>query len=375
MAGRSRCPIIRVRCLSAWREKKPAAHWAHLGWNPIQSGDDFGNGSRVIEHRGNGGSLYVKCIPQQWPLNDVPGECTFECWLELEGAAVKMRCRFKNERTDHTQYDARPQELPAVYLNAPFHRVLSYTGDRPFSGAAVSEIPRPAGSPDDWAQWRATERWSALVNDEGWGVALWNPSCVSFIGGFAGRPGANDTLSPATGYLAGQSIEILDHNITHEYHCELIVGTAEEIRARVRSHGSPGLPDWRFDHDRQGWHLRNARDTGWPIQGSWRVLLDRDDPQLISPVTFFRAENAPRLSVEAAFTTRHRAAEVFWTRHDGAEYSRSFPVTGDGRVRRHEIRLADSPEWRGGIVRLRLDPAPAGAAGERVEVRAIRVEK
>jgi hypothetical protein len=32
-------------------EQKPSDHWRHLGWNPIQAGDDFRNGSEVIEHR------------------------------------------------------------------------------------------------------------------------------------------------------------------------------------------------------------------------------------------------------------------------------------------------------------------------------------
>jgi len=252
---------------------------------------------------------------------------------------------------------------------------VCYNGAQPFAKDAVSEIARPASNPDDWSHWLATERWSALVNDEGWGLGLWNPSCVKFTGGFAGKPGPNDSRSQATGYLAAQGIEILDHNITHEYHCELILGTISEIRARVLAAGAPGLPAWKFDCDRQGWHFKNARDSGWPLKGAWHVLLEQDDPQLISPATFFKAEDASRLVIEAAFTTRHHTAEIFWTRHDGAESSRSFPIAGDGRMRRYEVRLADFPEWRGGIVQMRVDPVPSGAAGERVDVKAIALEE
>ena len=32
-------------------DKQPAPHWKHLGWNPIQTGDDFHHGSRVIDAR------------------------------------------------------------------------------------------------------------------------------------------------------------------------------------------------------------------------------------------------------------------------------------------------------------------------------------
>ena len=70
-------------------DKHPSRNWAGLGWNPIQAGDDFGHGSRTVEHSNDGKTLYVKCVPMQWPLDDVPGECTFESWLALDGAVVK----------------------------------------------------------------------------------------------------------------------------------------------------------------------------------------------------------------------------------------------------------------------------------------------
>jgi len=34
--------------------KKPNASWAQLGWNPIQSGDCYGNTSTLLEHRNDG---------------------------------------------------------------------------------------------------------------------------------------------------------------------------------------------------------------------------------------------------------------------------------------------------------------------------------
>ena len=73
--------------------QEPAEHWRHIGWNPIQTGDDFKTPSRVLAHRNDGKTLYVKCQPMQWPLNNVPGDCTFESWLELAGAVVVARAR------------------------------------------------------------------------------------------------------------------------------------------------------------------------------------------------------------------------------------------------------------------------------------------
>ena len=58
--------------------QKPSEHWQHIGWNPIQAGDDAGNASKILEHRNDGTSIYVKTRPLQWPLNNIPGDCTFE---------------------------------------------------------------------------------------------------------------------------------------------------------------------------------------------------------------------------------------------------------------------------------------------------------
>ncbi len=261
--------------------QKPAAHWRHLGWNPIQAGDDFRNGSKTLEHRNDGREIYVKCVPLQWPLHAVPGDCTLESWLALEGPVLKARARLVNARSDRTAYPARLQELPALYANAAFHRVVSYTGDQPFSGGLFQTVPSSTTS-HPWSFWFGTEHWSALLDDEGQGLGLITPGRVWFTGGFAGQPGSNDTRANATGYLAGQAHEILDPDIIHEFRYEVIVGSVEQIRARAATHASQTPPVWQFQADRQGWHYRDARDAGWPIDGQLDILADGNDPQLLS---------------------------------------------------------------------------------------------
>ena len=131
--------------------KQPKPEWNFIGWNPIQVGDAFGNASKLLEEKHDGKSLYVKCVPMHWPLDNVPGECTYECWLELEGAAVHARCRLVNHRADHTQYPARDQELPAVYTNAPFHRLMTATRDKPFTGP-VTHIFKGKDEPNGYTE-------------------------------------------------------------------------------------------------------------------------------------------------------------------------------------------------------------------------------
>jgi hypothetical protein len=78
--------------------KQPNKTWARLGWNPIQSGDCFGNRSRILNYQNDGKTIYVRCVPMQWPLNNEPGECTFECWIRLDGATAHVRSRINNHR-------------------------------------------------------------------------------------------------------------------------------------------------------------------------------------------------------------------------------------------------------------------------------------
>ncbi|MCB1204170.1 MAG: hypothetical protein KDN18_07910 [Verrucomicrobiae bacterium] len=354
--------------------QKPAGHWRHLGWNPIQAGDDFDHGSRILEHQNDGGEIYVKCVPLQWPLNQVEGECTFESWLTLEGKVVKARARLVNARSDPTQYPARLQELPAVYANAAFHRVVSYTGPLPYSGEPATSIPPPA-TRHPWSFWLGTEQWSALLDGNDQGIGLITPGRIWFTGGFAGRPGHNDTKANDTGYLAGQGLEILDHNIVHEFSYELVVGSLEEIRVRASAHAPAKLPSWRFENDRQGWHYRDARDTGWPISGSLEVIPDGPDPQLVSPPVLWQAEEAPWLIIEASFPPETRRATVYW-RHwgqdtPGAEDHLDFPLPEGGQISRHVLHLGGRDTYKGPLVQLRLDPATSGDGSSRVRVKSI----
>ncbi len=355
--------------------QQPAKHWEHIGWNPIQTGDDFRNASKVLEHENDGRTLHVRCRPLQWPLNNVAGECTFDSWLELEGSVVKVRARLNNARSDRTQYPARLQELPAVYGNAAFPRVVSYTGDRPFTGGAVSVQPKSA-TKHPWTFWQGTEGWSALLDASDEGLGLVTPGRIFFTGGFAGKPGPNDTFGNSTGYLAGQGSEILDHNIGYEFRYELVVGKLEEIRQRAATYRPAARPSWVFAQDRQGWHYRHARDAGWPIAGELQVSLEEPHPQLVSPFTFWQAEEAPLVIIDAAFQTVAKTARLYWQRHGEpapkATDNVGFPIEGDGTFRRYVVDLSAAPGYRGGIIQLRFDPVPNGAPGEWVKVKSIR---
>ncbi|MCX6895152.1 MAG: hypothetical protein NTZ16_06585 [Verrucomicrobia bacterium] len=343
-----------------------STNWHFIGWNPIQTGDAYGFKSQVLQHTNTGRTLYTRLIPMHWPLKNVPGECECEGWRELDGPAVKARCRVTNLRPDHTPYRARGQELPAVYVNAPFHRLMTYRGDKPFTGDALTKIDAQLVN-NHWAHWTATENWAAEVNDAGWGLGVWNPDAFAFSGGFAGRPGVGGPLDSPTGYIAPNRLEILDHNIVYDYHYELILGTVEEIRSRVyRRAARPAPLAYEFTHDRQGWHYGDASDQGWPVRGELDVRSAGKDPHIVSPEFFIRADDAPQLTVEAAFSTGRSNVMVMWRKLDPDKeqgfvptLAHSFPVIPDGQFRRYQFNLGASPEYRGIITQLRLYALPA----------------
>src|SRR5262245_1510034 len=112
---------------------------------------------------------------------------------------------------------------------------MTYSGERPYTGDTLTQI-KAKGPTEGWSQWFSTERWSALVNDAGWGLAVWNPDCVRFGGGFNGTPGKGDSDDQPCGYISPTRFEVLDHHIVHDYHYELILGTLDEIRERIARH-------------------------------------------------------------------------------------------------------------------------------------------
>lgn len=364
--------------------KKPSPHWESLGWNPIQSGDFFRNRSRVLQHRNDGKNLYVKSIPMHWPLDNQPAECTFECWFSLDGRTVRARCRFVNARSDTTQYPARHQELPAVYVNAPYYRLMTYDGSRPFTGDKLTFIDkRWKGNPEDldgppWANWLATENWAALVNENGWGLGIWTRDAWRYNGGFFGDPGIGGSADEPTGYLCPNHREILDHNIVYEYEYVLLLDDLDAIRRYACDRQRrPAPPDYRFHEDRQHWRYEDCYDAGWPIKGKLDVRLNGPHPKLIGPESFWQAADAPKLCIRAAYQTNACHARIRWARFGSDGFDEDdcvdFAIEPDGAMHTYTIDLSAASTYEGPMRQLRFDPIANANGGDdqRVQVELI----
>jgi len=367
--------------------KQPSKTWAGLGWNPIQSGDYAGNRSKVLAHSNADQELYVKCVPMQWPLDNEPGECTFETWIKLDSNRVLVRSRLNNLRKDKTQYPGRSQELPAIYTNGPWYRLMTYDGDIPFTDGKLRQIKKTWSSAKDlehgspWEHWLATENWAALVNDDLFGIGIWKPGTYNFVGGFFGKPGSGGPKDGPTGYISPLEREILDFDIVYTYDYTLIVGKLDEIRQYVYDQAKrkplESRPDYRFEQNRQHWVYRNVVDTGLPIKGGLHVKLEQNDPQLIGPAEFWQASQMPVLYIRAALVNKqgNSKAQLFWKTFSDPHFenkkSISFKMKNDGNFYTYKINLAANREYKGAIVGLRFDPVSAGQQGDYVKIESI----
>ena len=332
-----------------------ADRWKHIGWNPIQSGDVYRNRSRLVDYRCENNEIYVKCIPMHWPLDNCEGECTFEVWYRLDGYCVNVTSRLNNARPDKTQYEARWQELPAVYTNGEWYKGVSYVGKKPFTGDELTEIVTKydkRGYP--WLQFYPTENWSALVDDNNYGLGIYIPTTSFSKIGFwlEDKKGYGEVRDRQTGYVAPFAPEVLDHNIVYTYEYSLIVGQVDFIRQTANEMDkSNDRCHFNFEHDRDHFYYKNITDKGFPTGG----CLDFDfvkDSELKSPPQFFDPKVCKALLVDAAFDGEIKG-EVVFTLYEGlddrgwgktAEAAVPFEIRGNGDRTLHKIDISMAPD-------------------------------
>lgn len=292
--------------------EKPSDSWAGLGWNPIQAGDCGGYGSRVLEFKIIGDDqAFVKARPMLWPNIGLLAECVFECRYRLIDNGFELEATIVNNRSDKTRYSAHGQETPALYTNAPWYKLVTYLGDKPYENEPTSTlVDLRDGNGWPWLNYYSPERWSALLNADNYGVGVFQPNSVRAAAGFAGGDGnkgqALGEKDSPTGYIAPHESIILDWNIKYTYRTTFIVGSLDEIRQTVYSLAQKEVkktPAWEFKNDRQNWTYANTTDEGWNLQGKGLTfsLLPNESAIANSPDTFWQTKDADKLEITGDF--------------------------------------------------------------------------
>ena len=209
--------------------------WSPWPWNPIQVGDAFRNRAKILDFRQSKDSLYVKCIPMQWDMNNRPAEAEMEQWTYLNGNVLTIRNRLTCHRTDNVYGDSIvcDQELPAVYPISALKNLVTYLGLEPFTNDTLSKPEVIHLESGFWGRYEnVPENWMAFVDDNHFGMAVYNPLCTRFLAGMSGVPG-KEAADGSTSYIAPVKKEMLTKNSVYEYEYYVVIGTLDEMRKRI----------------------------------------------------------------------------------------------------------------------------------------------
>lgn len=133
-------------------------------------------------------------------------------------------------------------------------------------------------------------------------------------------------------------------------------------------------PDWEFntDNDTEGWSETHDLAPFTVSGGTLKGKSTGGDPYMTSPFFKIEAKDYPYISLRMKFSPLPKGAvpdaQIFWAREDdtGMTENKSlhFPIIPDGEWHTYNVKLADSPEWKGTIIQIRLDPGSGGTGIE-----------
>lgn len=209
--------------------------WSPWSWNPIQVGDAHRNRAKILKYKKTEDTLYVECVPMLWDMNNKPAEAEMEQWTAVKNNVIHVRCRITCHRTDDLYGDAveNDQELPAVYPISALKNLYSYLGPTPFADAALTNLAVINLSSGFWGVYEhVAEHWMAFVDDQHWGMGVYNAQCTRFLAGRSGAPGL-EAKAASTSYIAPVKKEVLRKHSAYAYQYDIVIGTLDEIRSRI----------------------------------------------------------------------------------------------------------------------------------------------
>jgi hypothetical protein len=158
-----------------------------------------------------------------------------EQWTFLNANVLTIRNRLTCHRTDQIYGDSIEcdQELPAVYPISALKNLFMYDGNAPFTNDSLKQTEVNNLASGFWGIYEnVPENWMAFVDDNHFGMAVYNPQCTRFLAGMSGVPGKEAT-DGSTSYIAPVKKEILYKNCVYEYEYYIVIGTLDDMRKRI----------------------------------------------------------------------------------------------------------------------------------------------
>ena len=228
-------------------------------------------------------------------------------------------------------------------------------GKKPFTGDTLTElVSKDDGRGYPWLQFYPTENWSALVDDNDYGLGIFMGSTGFSKIGFwrqelKGQGGPRDNQ---TGYVAPFAPEVLDHNIVYTYTYSLIVGDLDFIRRTAyEKNAACDRSRFCFAQDRDHFYYKDITDQGFPTGG----CLDFDfhaGSELKSPPLFYGKDEYGTITLDACFEGEI-TGEVICRRYEGldernwgvrSEYAIPFAIKGEGRREPFALDISSAPD-------------------------------
>lgn|GEM_PF-2249580 len=200
------------------------------GYNPIESGDHFFNGSPVLASTLQADSIYTKTQPIEWapenfgggPTSPVLGDAYIEKWISVvPGFNRVFQVHYKITHFGSDLHADAFQEAPVMYVNPNVPNFSYYGGSAPWTGDVLSQHVMP---PDCCDMLATTEQWGAYVDSTNTGISVYTPQQFPNSKGFnAGSTLQFTPMCPYTWEPGG----------VLEFDTFILVGTVEEMRAAI----------------------------------------------------------------------------------------------------------------------------------------------
>ena len=237
------------------------------GFNPVESGDHFFNGSPLLSSTLESDSIYTKSQPLQWapeffgggPGNPILGDAYIEKWIcPVPGHNRVFKVHYGITHFGTDSHAGGLQELPVMYVNPNVPRFVYYGGNAPWTGAALSEFAMPGAC---CAALPTPEEWGAYVDAAGVGIALYTPGQYPNSKGF--NAGSTLQYTPSCPFS-------WDPGSVLEFDFYILVGPINDSRAAIYAlHGqqsgtSPFTPWGYLDNPAGGDTLAGTASLdGW----------------------------------------------------------------------------------------------------------------
>ena len=204
---------------SKWLDKK----WV---WNPVQSGNRLYKGAQILEFKKSPEAIYVKSIPLHWATGNLLKDCIMEQWIILKGSIAHIRYKFTYKGKE--VHPEKKQELPAVYVDSKYHKLVYYGGNEPWTNKETdSLIP---GWPNKSV--KLSESWAAFIDENNFGLGVMSPIANQLTAYRYIEKNSSGSLSKDCSYMSPIAKISIQKKKPLVYDVFFTIGKIDSIRAR-----------------------------------------------------------------------------------------------------------------------------------------------